>query len=407
MGVQKDLLQRANLIILAAALVACSRVGSPSVVPAAPQTVSIDRHSGGPGYKIIFSFDGADGSDPLAAMLNVKGRLYGTTSGGGDWSTRGGTAFVATPDGNEQVLHSFGAGKDGSAPLASLSNLNGTLYGTTPYGGQYGEGTVFSIDSSHREHVLHSFGKGHDGSEPYGGLTALNGNLYGTTVLGGAHKGGTVFVVTTAGEERVLHDFPPNSAEDGANPVGNLTVLHGILYGVTIEGGDCYRKGSVFTISTTGDEKVFYNFGCGTGKNGNGTNPDAGLIAVKNTLYGTTESGGPYPCQGGVVYSVNTHGVEHVLHDFCKAGDGAEPMGALIAAKGALYGTTYQGGANDYGTIFRVTLSGHEQLLHNFSGPPDGQNPSAGLTDVNGTLYGIAWGGAGRYPKGAIFKISP
>ena len=47
--------------------------------------------------------------------------------------------------GTENVLHSFGNGTDGWGPYASLINVNGTLYGTTRYGGANGDGTVFSI----------------------------------------------------------------------------------------------------------------------------------------------------------------------------------------------------------------------------------------------------------------------
>ena len=44
-----------------------------------------------------------------------------------------------------QVLHSFGASSDGAQPMASLINVNGTLYGTTEDGGTSGSGTVFAL----------------------------------------------------------------------------------------------------------------------------------------------------------------------------------------------------------------------------------------------------------------------
>jgi len=49
-----------------------------------------------------------------------------------------------TPNGGETVIHTFGNGFDGAAPLAGLIDVKGTLYGTTSAGGTYGEGTVFA-----------------------------------------------------------------------------------------------------------------------------------------------------------------------------------------------------------------------------------------------------------------------
>jgi hypothetical protein len=49
-----------------------------------------------------------------------------------------------------KVLHHFGHGSDGSQPIAGLINVNGTLYGTTCFGGSGcrsngGHGTVFAL----------------------------------------------------------------------------------------------------------------------------------------------------------------------------------------------------------------------------------------------------------------------
>jgi uncharacterized repeat protein (TIGR03803 family) len=136
----------------------------------------------------------------MAGLIDVSGTLYGTTTGGG--ATGEGTVFAITPSGTETVLHSFGATQDdGANPYAGLLNVNGTLYGTTAYGGVEGCGsnncgTVFSITPSGTETVLHSFGfHTRDGRSPYSALVSVNGRLYGTTYQGGAGYG-TVFSVT-------------------------------------------------------------------------------------------------------------------------------------------------------------------------------------------------------------------
>jgi uncharacterized repeat protein (TIGR03803 family) len=44
------------------------------------------------------------------------------------------------------VLHTFSDnGSDGYYPASNLISVNGTLYGTTAYGGTHGYGTVYSI----------------------------------------------------------------------------------------------------------------------------------------------------------------------------------------------------------------------------------------------------------------------
>jgi uncharacterized repeat protein (TIGR03803 family) len=61
------------------------------------------------------------------------------------------SAVTITPAGKEKVLHSFGASSgEGKYPFAGLVELNGRLYGTTEYGGTYpcyggGCGAVFSL----------------------------------------------------------------------------------------------------------------------------------------------------------------------------------------------------------------------------------------------------------------------
>jgi len=60
--------------------------------------------------------------------------------------------IVETTAGFETVLYRFKGGTDGWSPLSPLTNVNGTLYGTTSNGGDhntcciwYGYGTVFAL----------------------------------------------------------------------------------------------------------------------------------------------------------------------------------------------------------------------------------------------------------------------
>ena len=304
------------------------------------------------------------------------------------------------------VLYSFaGSGEgDGETPEATLIDVKGTLYGTTILGGKDGYGTIFSIAPSGTETVLHSFASSGDGAYPEAGLLNVKGTLYGTTMEGGANSYGTVFSITPSGKEKVLHIF--GGSGDGVYPVAGLINVKGALYGTTANGG-ANGNGTVFSITPTGTETVLYSF---KGGSADGEDPHAGLVDVSGTLYGTTYEGGAN--NYGTVFSITPSGKEKVLYILRGTGDGAYPVAGLVDVKGTLYGTTLKGGANcsssgGCGTVFAVTPSGKETVIYSFySVSGDGYAPYAGLLNVKGTLYGTTeFGGARKV--GTIFSITP
>jgi len=256
---------------------------------------------------VLKSFSGKrDGGNPTGALIDVGGKLYGTTRAGGSHKARGGkgTVFVITTGGAEKVLHRFSGAPDGEKPYADLVDVGGKLYGTTTFGGAYGGGTVFTITTRGAEKVIYSFRGSPDGELPVAGLVDVGGMLYGSTTAGGAYTScarggcrrvvctggcGTVYSITPSGNEKVLHSF--GNGADGIDPTGSLVAVKGTLYGTTSEGGadTCpFGCGTVFSITMSGAESVVYSFG--TYPDGN--TPSAGLLAVGGTLYGTTTFGG-------------------------------------------------------------------------------------------------------------------
>jgi uncharacterized repeat protein (TIGR03803 family) len=397
-------------VVIVAALAGCGE-GSTTLSPS-PAGVTAERTRPNVTEEVLWSFKGYphDGAHPEVSLVNVHGTLYGTTFEGGE--KKSGTVFAVTPSGTETVLYSFKGSGDGSYPSASLLNVKGTLYGTTRNGGSsacllgtffHGCGTVFAVSLSGEETVLHSFGGKPDGAFPVAGLINVNGTLYGTTESGGADGHGTVFAITTSGAETVLHSFG-GQAGDGASPHAGLINVKGTLYGTTESGGaDGY--GTVFAITTNGAETVLHSFG---GKPDDGAYPVAGLLNVKGTLYGTTEKGGAHcrPTRGcGTVFAVTTSGKETVLYSFKGSGDGRNPIGGLISVDGMLYGTTRRGPNRRGGTVFAITASGKKTVLHSFGGLGDGSNPDASLLDITGTLYGVTNKGGANY-VGTVFSLS-
>jgi uncharacterized repeat protein (TIGR03803 family) len=329
--------------------------------------------------QVLYSFcrqdSCADGLFPSDSLINVKGVLYGTTVEGGGTSCGGagcGTVFALDPrTGAERVLYAFCSQyncADGSDPFAGLIDVKGVLYGTTDEGGTSEFGTVFALDpKTGTETVLYSFCSQQncaDGQNPGPPLIAVSGILYGTTVAGGTYGcgsgqgcGAAFSLDPSTGAETVVHSF--GNGTDGRVPEASLINVNGILYGTTdygmgtgCGGSGC---GTVFSLDpSTGAETVFHSFLGGT----DGANPFASLINVNGTLYGTTYAGGGEGCDGGgcgTVFSIDSNtDAEKVLYSFQGGTDGANPTAGLINVKGVLYGTTQRGGIYGYGTVFAL-----------------------------------------------------
>lgn len=307
--------------------------------------------------RILHSFKGgADGAHPSANLIfDASGNLYGTTYAGGVHAS--GTVFELTPEATagwtEKLLYAFGSySGDGTSPYAGLTlDSSGNLYGTTNQGGADSSGTVFELipkaGGGWTEKVLHSFGRGKDGASPYASLIIdAAGNLYGTAFHGGADGFGTVFELTpkAAGKwaEKVLHSF---NGKDGKYPSASLIFdASGNLYGPT--------QDTIFELmpKTGGGwtEKVLHN----SGSTGDLIFDGAGK------LYGTTYLGGPH--DEGTVFELTREADGKwkylVVYSFLGGVDGANPFAGLVLdASGNMYGTTYYGGADNQGTVFEFT----------------------------------------------------
>jgi uncharacterized repeat protein (TIGR03803 family) len=300
---------------------------------------------------VLHYFDGAaGGSNPTAGLTAINQTLYGTTFYGG--TNKDGIVFSMHTDGTHfKVLHTF-AGSDGSAPDANLIVVGRSLYGTTSGGGADNSGTIFTLglDGGHFT-TLHSFGSGSDGATPESGLTDVHGTLYGTTASGGLfHSGGgagTIYTISKSGVETVIFTF---DIADGEFPMGGLVALKGNLYGTSLGGGPS-NTGVIFEVDKSGKtERVLHEFSYDDPA---GDSPLTGLTAANGTLYGTTHQGGAYG--RGTVFSMSPKdGNLSVLHAFGD-NDGAEPNGLLVV-NGSFYGTTFGIPEYDNGTVFMLPI---------------------------------------------------
>jgi uncharacterized repeat protein (TIGR03803 family) len=128
---------------------------------------------------------------------------------------------------------------------------------------------------------------------------------------------------------------------------------------------------------------VLYNFH-------DADHPSAVVRDSSGNLYGTTSNGGG---PGGIIFALDQNGSETLLYVFCSiyvngiCQDGVNPKAGLVRdASGNLYGTTYSGGLNNYGTVFKLDSGGHYAVLYSFCSLMqdgrclDGRSPQADLT---------------------------
>ncbi len=152
-----------------------------------------------------------------------------------------------------------------------------------------------------------------------------------------------------------------------------------------------------------------------------GVYPNDVMLDGKGRLFGTTYQGGAN--DKGVVFVLkpNKEGgyTYKALYDFCPAtgcADGRHPYGGLIVdGEGNVFGTTYDGGANNKGVVFALLYDGAAKaytykVLYSFCAQAncaDGAYPSTTLTiDEAGNLFGVTYYGA-TDGAGVIFKLAP
>jgi uncharacterized repeat protein (TIGR03803 family) len=344
-------------------------------------------------FTVLHRFSGPDGANPRAGLVVSNGTLFGTTCYGG--ANNSGTVFRMNADGSDfTVLRSFAA-SDGANPESELFLSGSNLYGTTVVGGVGGVGTIFKLNTDGTGfQIIKSFAIANkwDGANPRGGLVLSGNSLYGTTCVGGSFSSGTVFKVDTDGRNYVvLHHFGPNSSY-GICPQATLTLSGKFLYGTTAY--------TVFKVDTNGT-------GFQTLMTGVGTSSSA-LTLCGSKLFGTSyimDAGSAW----GSLFSINTDGTGYstIVGLGNRVGDFLGVYGPVLFSN-RLYGSIgYKTNCASLSSLFQVNTNGTSYVtLHQFS-DDDGIYSSGNLVFSGAALFGPTWGSTCSSSNlGIVFSLS-
>ncbi len=303
---------------------------------------------------------------PNALYLAGNGDFYGTTTGGGSFSS--GNLFRITSSGAYTTLVNFNPATGATnTPVGSVvMDSSGNIYGVVNTVGYINEGGVFKYGTNGTLTTFASDFTAIFPGLPTGGLIMDgSGNLYG--VASEASHNGVIYKVASNGAISALCTF---NGTDGSNPIGNLVRdSAGNLYGVTEYGGSA-GDGTIFKLAANGTLTTLVNF---TGANG--ANPAAGLaMDSAGNLYGVTSGGGAYGY--GTVYEISSGGTFTDLYNFSQLSAVFNPLGTpYISSSGNIYADASSGGSNAFGGVFELT-------------PPAAVRPTitgASLVPISGT----------------------
>jgi uncharacterized repeat protein (TIGR03803 family) len=369
---------------------------------------------------VLYSFEPAPtGNHPTSGLIQASdGNFYGAVAD--TFSDGNGSVYRISASGEYAILHAFGGQPDGGEPLGSLvEGPDGALYGTTTTGGGgIPVGTVFRLTFDGQFTALFDYtGQATGWDTPVALTLGSDGDLYGVNLQGGQYFDGNIFRLSFNSEFGDLYDFAVDVDADDA-PFGQLPnaplleVSPNFFVGTTAGGGEYGGedgRGTLFTITSSGEHRVVYNFGNSLDT---GIAPSGYMaVAPDGNLYGTTSSGGPNSVGG--VFRVSPSGAVTSLHDFNPFPEGGEPGGILLGSDGNLYGANYGGGTGDVGTIFSLSTSGRYTVLYNFPGYdestssyPNAALPVASLIQgSDGAFYGTTTEG-GVYDAGAVYRVA-
>jgi hypothetical protein len=275
-------------------------------------------------------------------VMRPDGHFLGTTLSNSWTETGFGTIFDVSPTGTLTTLYNFTGEADGGfSQSGPIVGPDGAFYGVTS-SSNVNCGTIYRLTSVPT--VIHTFTSAAEktnGCAPYGALVlGTDGSFYGTTPFQGPNGYGTVFKVTYRPGQSTLFTVLASFDSTTGPPVGALVEGNdGNFYGVTnanfySETGVTDKYGAIYRVTPEGVLTVVHVFNGTT----DGAYPGAALIAASDgNLYGTAQA-------PGTLFQVTLSGGFSVVQSFSGT-EGFDPTSIVQHTNGLLYGVTTYGGA--------------------------------------------------------------
>ena len=353
-----------------------------------------------------YDFEMLDGEDSFSVPVEYmeNGKFYGVTFSGG--KNQAGVLYeYDITSGIYSVLFNL----DDYGIRNSYSTLilagNGKFYGLTQQDNFNGTGSLFEFDPIANTFSVKYIFNNDMGELPRGSLClASNGKLYGISYSGGQNGAGTIFSydpeLDIFSKQKDLE-----STLFGKYTIGSFVEhSNGKLYGATSEGG-LYGDGTLLEYDPALNIlNNIYDFDASF----DGSSPRGRLLSADNgKLYGTTYNGGAN--NEGTLFEVDINSPYPftVLLDFESVTKGANPNSNLMLTEdNHILGVTRRGGDNNDGIIFKYNLDSNTfTKLMDFESLATGKIPRGGLyKGNNGKYYGTTESGGGLQAGGVIFE---
>lgn len=300
-----------------------------------------------------------------------------------------------------------------------MQATDGLIYGTLQRAtssigpaGKTWNGQLFSMDPvTEQVKILFNFiNSTLYGNVPYAGVVEIAGELYGTCAKGGAGGSGTIWKWNIA-TDTITVLYSMNSPTEGAGPSGTLLYRGGKLYG-TCEGGGANDFGTLFEFDPIA---VTYTVLLQMGDNEYIQYPKGPLKEIiSGQLWGTSTNGGANDFGTVFKYTLSS-GVDEIVVNLDDVSVSGEYIGAsggvMLASDGNVYFNTNYGGDNDNGALCQITdISTSPSLSIVYSFDIDyGYGDAVCPVEIAGNLYGCtndSYNGSQSCtpPVGSIYK---
>ncbi|MEO7714558.1 MAG: choice-of-anchor tandem repeat GloVer-containing protein [Capsulimonas sp.] len=312
------------------------------------------------------------------------------------------------------IVHPFSPIADAANPYMRMVQApDGTVYGTTEFGGDYDAGTLFKISPNGRFEIIYTFGASAadapstaaDPVNPIGALTlGSDGCIYticgGQTGDGGQTGYGDIMKITPSGVATVIYAYD-HSHKGASIPIPGLVLnsADGYLYGVAYA-GDATGKSGVYRLSADGVMTFVLEFTDAMGSGAIGPpifRPSDNRFFLRMAAGGSIGDGTVLKFSAAGDYSViNLPDIQPTVTNVRLY---QSPL--TLGKDGNVYGVATVDKVASRGVIFKVT-NDVLSIVYNFPGGADGPFPVNSLTAAaDGFLYGATTKNIYKFSPGA------